>query len=168
MRTRRTLIRSALAAGAAILSVTLAIASRSQPPPEQRPPEDELWISPARFAAGAARVAAAGEADLPQALVLGGRIDFDDLRVTHVFSPVSGRVTRVLARLGQEVRAFAAPYGALDERIARLAAGCGYHIGFSTRTAWARLGDPPLMLPRIEVRGEWDLDTFAEVMKDPR
>ena len=43
------------------------------------------------------------------------------------------------ARLGREVRAYAAPYGALDERFARLAARCGYHIGFSTHTAQARL-----------------------------
>ncbi len=69
------------------------------------------------------------------------------------------------ARLGREVRAYAAPYGALDERFARLAAGCGYHIGFSTHHAQARLADPPLMLPRIEVRGDWDLDAFAAALE---
>ncbi len=69
------------------------------------------------------------------------------------------------ARLGREVRAYAAPYGALDERFARLAARCGYHVGFSTRPAHARLADPPLMLPRIEVRGQWDLDAFADALE---
>ena len=69
------------------------------------------------------------------------------------------------ARLGREVRAYAAPYGALDERFARLAARCGYHIGFSTHPAQARLADPPLMLPRIEVRGDWDLDAFAAALE---
>ena len=69
------------------------------------------------------------------------------------------------ARLGREVRAYAAPYGALDERFARLAARCGYHIGFSTHTAQARLADPPLMLPRIEVHGDWDLDAFAAALE---
>ena len=42
---------------------------------------------------------------------------------------------------------------------------CGYHIGFSTRPAQARLADPPLMLPRIEVRGDWDLDAFAAALE---
>ncbi|MBV8201291.1 MAG: efflux RND transporter periplasmic adaptor subunit [Acidobacteria bacterium] len=92
-----------LAIGAAILAMTMAIASRQPRPPEQRPPEDELWISPDRFAGRTVQIAEARQAALPQARILGGRIDFDDLRVTHVFSPVSGRVTRVLARLGQEV-----------------------------------------------------------------
>lgn len=69
------------------------------------------------------------------------------------------------ARLGREVRSFAAPYGGLDERFARLAAACGYEIGFSTHPAAARLDDPPLMLPRIEVQGDWDLDAFTAAMK---
>ena len=69
------------------------------------------------------------------------------------------------ARLGREVRAYAAPYGALDERFARLAARCGYHIGFSTRPAQAHLADSPLMLPRIEVGGEWELDVFAAALE---
>jgi len=72
------------------------------------------------------------------------------------------------ARLGREVRAYAAPYGAVDERFARLAARCGYHIGFSTRPAQARLADPPLMLPRIEVHGDWDLDAFAAALEIAR
>jgi peptidoglycan/xylan/chitin deacetylase (PgdA/CDA1 family) len=69
------------------------------------------------------------------------------------------------ARLSQDVRAFAAPYGSLDKRFARLAARCGYRIGFSMDPAHARLTDPPLMLPRIEVRGEWDLHDFAAALE---
>jgi hypothetical protein len=33
------------------------------------------------------------------------------------------------------------------------------------RSAQARLADPPLMLPRIEVRGEWALDDFAAALE---
>ena len=69
------------------------------------------------------------------------------------------------AQLGHDVRAFAAPYGSLDERFARLSAKCGYHIGFSTRSARARLDDAPLMLPRVEVPGDWNLDDFGDAMK---
>jgi peptidoglycan/xylan/chitin deacetylase (PgdA/CDA1 family) len=69
------------------------------------------------------------------------------------------------ARLGREVRSFAAPYGSLDERFARLAAQCGYHVGFSTRSAVAQVSDPPLMLPRLEVPGDWEIDTFGDAIR---
>jgi cobalt-zinc-cadmium efflux system membrane fusion protein len=42
--------------------------------------------------------------DATDAVVLGGRLSFEDLHVAHVFSPVNGRVTRVVVRLGQQVR----------------------------------------------------------------
>jgi cobalt-zinc-cadmium efflux system membrane fusion protein len=37
-------------------------------------------------------------------VVTSGKVTFDDLRVSHVFSPVTGRVTRILADPGQRVR----------------------------------------------------------------
>jgi cobalt-zinc-cadmium efflux system membrane fusion protein len=36
-------------------------------------------------------------------ITVGGRLVFDDLRVTHVFPPVSGRITEILAAPGQHV-----------------------------------------------------------------
>jgi cobalt-zinc-cadmium efflux system membrane fusion protein len=37
-------------------------------------------------------------------VVVGGKVAFDDLRVGHVFSPVTGRVRKVLAEPGQRVK----------------------------------------------------------------
>jgi len=71
---------------------------------ELTPPNDEAWIRPAAFEKGEAKVAEARTQALPQVIVTGGRIAFDDERVSHVFSPVTGRVTRVLAQLGQRVK----------------------------------------------------------------
>lgn len=105
MSGRRLLVVAAAVGGVvAVLLATLAIASRKAPAAAERPPEDEIWISPDHFAAGLAAVAVARPADLPRPLVLPGHIDFDDMHVAHVFSPVSGRVTRILVRLGQSVR----------------------------------------------------------------
>jgi cobalt-zinc-cadmium efflux system membrane fusion protein len=42
--------------------------------------------------------------ELAEKLVTGGKIAFDDLLVSHVFSPVSGRVARIDAQLGQIVK----------------------------------------------------------------
>lgn len=68
------------------------------------------------------------------------------------------------ARLGSVPLACAAPYGAVDERFAWLAAGAGYHVGFSCRPTRAGLDDPPLLLPRITVAGDWDLAAYAAAL----
>jgi cobalt-zinc-cadmium efflux system membrane fusion protein len=66
-------------------------------------PNDEVWPSPKQIKDAKITVAATREQDLPDAVTVGGRLTFDDLRVSHVFSPVNGRVTRLLAQLGQQV-----------------------------------------------------------------
>jgi cobalt-zinc-cadmium efflux system membrane fusion protein len=68
------------------------------------PPEDERWVGPEALERGEAKVVEARAQLLPQAIATGGRIAFDDQRLSHVFSPVTGRVTRVLAQLGQRVK----------------------------------------------------------------
>lgn len=68
------------------------------------PPEDQVWLDPQALARSGVRVAKVEVRDLPQRVAAAGRITFDDLHVTHVFPPVTGRVTRVLAQPGQRVR----------------------------------------------------------------
>jgi len=63
------------------------------------PTEDEQWVPRDQ-----AKVAEAHPRVLPSPIVTAGRIAFDDLRVSHLFSPVSGRVTRLLTDYGQTVR----------------------------------------------------------------
>jgi len=67
------------------------------------PPEDEKWIAPAVFERGEAKVVEARRQLIAAPIAAGGRIAFDDLRVSHVFSPVTGRVTRVIAQPGQQL-----------------------------------------------------------------
>jgi cobalt-zinc-cadmium efflux system membrane fusion protein len=76
---------------------------QAQAPTEQAP-HDEAWLSAEQMKRADIHVTAATLADIPQAIVTGGRVAFNDLHVTHVFSPVTGRVTRVLAQPGQSVR----------------------------------------------------------------
>ncbi len=67
------------------------------------PPEDEVWLGSDQMVKANIQVADIAEHDLPQSIAAVGRIAFDDLRVSHVFSPVTGRVTRVLAKPGEHV-----------------------------------------------------------------
>jgi cobalt-zinc-cadmium efflux system membrane fusion protein len=69
-----------------------------------QPPSDEVWLSQAQIQKADVRVVTTAEADVPQSIPAGGRVAFNDLHVTHVFSPVTGRVTRVLAQPGQRVK----------------------------------------------------------------
>ncbi|HUL60236.1 MAG TPA: efflux RND transporter periplasmic adaptor subunit [Anaeromyxobacteraceae bacterium] len=81
-------------------------------PVSREPPADQAWITPEQVERAGIRSEAVEARDVPDALAVGGRLAFDDLRVTHVFSPVSGRVTRVLAGPGQRV-ARGAPLAAI-------------------------------------------------------
>jgi cobalt-zinc-cadmium efflux system membrane fusion protein len=68
------------------------------------PPLDEVWLSQDQQKRADLRVVTAAETDVPQAITAPGRVAFNDLHVTHVFSPVTGRVTRVLAQPGDRVK----------------------------------------------------------------
>jgi cobalt-zinc-cadmium efflux system membrane fusion protein len=74
---------------------------RQEPP---RAPPGEVRLSRSQLETQQMRVEVAREQDLATQLDAPGRIAFDDLRVAHVFSPVSGRVVRIVAAPGQRVR----------------------------------------------------------------
>jgi cobalt-zinc-cadmium efflux system membrane fusion protein len=88
----------------ALACALLFAGCRRGPAAEDRPPEDELWIGRDSFERGDTRVAEARTQPIFDPIAAGGRLAFDDQLVSHVFSPVTGRVTRVLAQLGEEVK----------------------------------------------------------------
>ena len=57
----------------------------------------------AQVASRPSTVAAAGR-EVPYTVTVGGRLAFDDRRVTHVFSPLGGRIAEILAAPGEHVR----------------------------------------------------------------
>ena len=69
-----------------------------------RPPQGEVWLTPRQLQDSQVSVAAARSEEFRPAVAAGGKISFDDLRVAHVFSPVTGRISRVIAQPGQRVR----------------------------------------------------------------
>jgi cobalt-zinc-cadmium efflux system membrane fusion protein len=104
------ILLAAVIAGAVTTATVLAHVPRGPDAhgPAEAPPEDEVWLSQEQMQKAGIQVAVAQEHDLPQAVRAGGTIAFDDLRVTHVFSPVTGRITRVLAQPGQRLKKGAA------------------------------------------------------------
>ncbi|MGO9830402.1 MAG: efflux RND transporter periplasmic adaptor subunit [Myxococcaceae bacterium] len=93
--------------GWAVLAVSLlglAAACRrsSAEPPALQPPANEVWLPPEQ--AASLRSAVVRTEDVQDSLRVGGKVTFDDLRVSHVFSPVTGRVMKVLVGPGDRVK----------------------------------------------------------------
>ena len=83
-------------------AVVLGCHRHETPPPEstaRQVPEGEVWLTPAATEHMGLTLAPAREEPVDDTIVTSGRVTFDDLRVTHVFSPVSGRITRIFANL---------------------------------------------------------------------
>ena len=69
-----------------------------------QPPAGETWIPASQVAEAGIVTTPVAEREVGSELTLPGRVAFDDTQVAHVFSPVTGRVVRLVAALGQRVR----------------------------------------------------------------
>ena len=68
------------------------------------PPSDQVWLTPAQVVEAKIQVAPVGDQVVDETLLTSGTVTLDDLRSGHVFSPVTGRVTKIVAQLGQRVK----------------------------------------------------------------
>jgi membrane fusion protein, heavy metal efflux system len=71
--------------------------------PEQRP-AGEAWLTQRQLQDSEIEVKEVGNHGVGGTVVTSGKVTFDDLRVSHVMSPVTGKVTRILASPGQRVK----------------------------------------------------------------
>ena len=78
-------------------------ASRAATPSDEVPP-GQVWLSADQSKEAKIEIATATERSVDGTLVSSGRVSFDDLRVAHIFSPVTGRVTRIDGQLGARVK----------------------------------------------------------------
>ena len=106
---------------AAALVLLLAAGCKREERSEPRPPPGEAWLSPQQMQAGQVALATVVEQPVGSEIAAPGRIAFADSHVAHVFSPVSGRVTRIQAQLGDRVRK-GAPLLTLDSADVGMAA----------------------------------------------
>jgi len=68
------------------------------------PPSNEVWLLQDQFAAAKLVVEPLAPQPVGGLVVTSGRVTFDDLKVAHVMSPVTGRVVRIEAQPGQRVK----------------------------------------------------------------
>lgn len=75
------------------------------PVPVAAAPPGEAWLTDEQVQNAHVVVESVGNQGLSLPMVTSGRVTFDDLKVSHVFSPVTGRVARIDARPGDRLRA---------------------------------------------------------------
>jgi membrane fusion protein, heavy metal efflux system len=102
VRLLSSLLVAILACSAAACGSRAASSSASSPSTSS-PPAGEARLAPAKLRTAGISVVPVAYQDLDRVLAATGRVTFDDQRVTHVFSPVNGRVTRLVAQPGQRV-----------------------------------------------------------------
>jgi len=68
-----------------------------------QPPAGEAWFTAAQVTAAQIQVAPAADHPVDEVVSTSGRVTFDDQKVAHIYSPVTGRVSAMSAALGQRV-----------------------------------------------------------------
>lgn len=67
-------------------------------------PKGEVWLTDAQVSQAQIKVAAVERQPFGERVVTGGRVAFDDLRVSHIYSPVTGRVSKIFVDFGKTVK----------------------------------------------------------------
>jgi cobalt-zinc-cadmium efflux system membrane fusion protein len=73
-------------------------------PAQAQPPPGEVWLSQQQVVDAKIDVKEVTNQDVDDTILTSGRVALDDLRSGHVFSPVTGRVVKIDAQLGQRVK----------------------------------------------------------------
>ena len=98
----------AVAVGLMLVGVTLGGCKRTSHLPDRKadPPVGvgEIWLTPQQMRQAKIELQVVREEDVDDTIITSGRVAFDDQHVSHVFSPVTGRVIRVDAQLGARVK----------------------------------------------------------------
>jgi cobalt-zinc-cadmium efflux system membrane fusion protein len=75
----------------------------SEPTGPQAPP-GQVWLSDQQAHDAKIEVVTIGDQDVDDTILTSGRVTFDDLRVAHIYSPVTGKVVQINAQLGERVK----------------------------------------------------------------
>src|SRR4029077_15932492 len=88
----------------AVFAALTVSCQRAQAAKSVDAPPGQVWLSLAEVAAARIEATAVGEQVVDSTVLTNGVVTLDDLRSGHVFSPVTGRVTKIVAQLGQRVK----------------------------------------------------------------
>jgi cobalt-zinc-cadmium efflux system membrane fusion protein len=96
--TKRWLAIAALVVGCSAPTAAPATAALPEAPP------GEVWLSPDEMNRAGIKVEPLAVQDVDDTILTSGRVTFVDVKVGHVFSPVTGQVVKISALLGQHLK----------------------------------------------------------------
>jgi cobalt-zinc-cadmium efflux system membrane fusion protein len=96
-------MRSLIAMGM-VLVAAAACEHRTTQTRSADPPVGEVWLWPDQVSSAKLVVEPLAPQPVGGLVVTSGRVTFDDLKVSHVMSPVTGRVVKIEAQPGQRVK----------------------------------------------------------------
>ena len=67
-------------------------------------PQGEVWLTTDQVKSAKIEIEPVTDRPVAGTIRVAGRVTFDDLRVGHVFSPVTGKITKIFAQQGQRVK----------------------------------------------------------------
>jgi cobalt-zinc-cadmium efflux system membrane fusion protein len=73
-------------------------------PAGPQPPAGQVWLTPQQVKDAKIDVQAVADQNVDDTILTSGRVALEDLRSGHVFTPVTGRVVKIIAQLGQRVK----------------------------------------------------------------
>jgi peptidoglycan/xylan/chitin deacetylase (PgdA/CDA1 family)/2-polyprenyl-3-methyl-5-hydroxy-6-metoxy-1,4-benzoquinol methylase len=82
------------------------------------------------------------------------------LDVREIYRETLGAASLIKEAIGRAPISICYPFGAHDAVVERAAQECGCKLGFSAGSGLASLANAPLRLPRVEVSGSDDLESF--------
>jgi cobalt-zinc-cadmium efflux system membrane fusion protein len=78
--------------------------SQAQVAETVQPPKGEVWLTQQQVKDAKIEVQPLAEHEVDDTILTSGTVSLEDVRTGHVLSPVTGRVVRILAGLGQHVK----------------------------------------------------------------
>jgi multidrug efflux pump subunit AcrA (membrane-fusion protein) len=78
--------------------------SQAQEAQGPQPPPGEAWLTAQQVRDAKIEYSPIDLQNVDDTILTSGKVTFDDQKVVHIYSPVSGRVTRIDATLGQSVK----------------------------------------------------------------
>ena len=96
--------RLALVALCGALAASCHKSQAATEPLGPQPPVGQVWLTPSQVNDAKIELQTVTEHDVDDTILTSGRVTLDDLRSGHVFSPVTGRVVKIAAQLGQHVK----------------------------------------------------------------
>jgi cobalt-zinc-cadmium efflux system membrane fusion protein len=87
-----------------VVGMRCAAKAPDEPEKKLRGQSGRVWLSKQQIADAKLAITSVEQRAIGETVMTSGRVAFDDLRVSHVFSPVTGRVTKILAQPGTRVK----------------------------------------------------------------